>query len=144
MVYHFSTTHPTGKTSLRLDRCLIKKRTKTVQVCLRQFCNHSRIFVIVLYFQVISINPYQLQLHLLAVRSFTDNHFQEQLFNRTHLQKTDSFSVYNLKQRKKRNSIWLNSRLLFWFETQNINTSPSHKKLYSFISIITETTNMEM
>ena len=36
------------------------------------------------FIQVIKINPYWLQLHLLATGSFTDRNFQEQLFNRTH------------------------------------------------------------
>ena len=43
--------------------------------------------VIVLYFQAININPYQLQLHLLAAGSFTDNHFQEHLFKKNTLTK---------------------------------------------------------
>ena len=75
--FFFLTKHPMCRTSLRLNRCLIKVKRKTLQVCLSQLCDHSQLLIIVLYFQVITINPYQLELHLLATGSFTDRHFQE-------------------------------------------------------------------
>ena len=53
----FSAKHPVCKTSLRLNRWLIKVKTKTLQVCLSEFCNHSQLLFIVLYFQVINVNP---------------------------------------------------------------------------------------
>ena len=61
----FSTKHLICKTSLRLNRCLIKVKTKLLQVCLCQFCIHSQLLLIALYFQVITTNPLQLQLHSL-------------------------------------------------------------------------------
>ena len=96
----FSSKHPICKTSLHLNRCLIKVSTKTLQVCLNQFCDHNWFLFIVLYLQVININPCQLQLHLLAAGSFTKSHFQEHLFSRTQKQKSDFFSVYNFKAKK--------------------------------------------
>ena len=54
----FSTKHPMCKISLCLNRCLMKVKTKILQACLSQFCNHSWLLFIVLYFQVININPY--------------------------------------------------------------------------------------
>ena len=78
VIHHFFLTkYPMCRTSLRLNRCLIKVKRKTLPVCLSQFCDHSRLLFIVLYFQVININPQQLELHSLATGSFTDRHFQE-------------------------------------------------------------------
>ena len=59
-----------------LEQVFNKGKDKTLQVCHSQFCDHTWLLFIVLYFQVININPYQLQLHLLAAGSFTDSHFQ--------------------------------------------------------------------
>ena len=42
------------------------------------------ILVHCIYLAAININPYQLQLHLLAAGSFTESHFQELVFNRAH------------------------------------------------------------
>ena len=54
----FSTKHPICKTFLRLNQCFIKTKTKTLQICLGKFCDHSRLLFIVLYFQAININPF--------------------------------------------------------------------------------------
>ena len=70
----FSTKHAISKTSLCLNWCLIKVKVKPLQVCINQICDSCSS-----YFQVIN-NPYQLQLHLLVVGSFTDNHFHIHLF----------------------------------------------------------------
>ena len=53
-----STKNPICKTFPRLSRCLIQVKAKTLQVYLSQFCDHSRLLLIVLHFQVININPY--------------------------------------------------------------------------------------
>ena len=104
----FPTKHPICKTSLRLNRCLIKVKTKALQVCLSEFCNHSRLLFIALHFQVIKINPRQLQLHLLAAGSFTDNHFQEHNFLTAHIYRRLTFSVSIIQsEEKQRNSIGL-------------------------------------
>ena len=42
----FSTKHWTCKTSLHLKRCLAKVKTKTLQVCLNQFCSNSQLFIV--------------------------------------------------------------------------------------------------
>ena len=52
----FFTKHPICKTSLCLSRCLIKVKTKTLQVYLSEFCNHSRLLFIALHSQVIKVN----------------------------------------------------------------------------------------
>ena len=44
---NFSTKHPICKIFLRLNRCLIKVKTKTLQVWLSQFCDHSQLLLIV-------------------------------------------------------------------------------------------------
>ena len=44
----FSTKHLICKTFLCLNRCLIKVKTKTLQVCLSQFCDHSQLRLIAL------------------------------------------------------------------------------------------------
>ena len=97
----FFTKHPICKTSLHLNRCLTKLETKTLQVCLSQFCDHTWVLFIALYFQVININPYQLQLHLLAAGSFTDNHFQEHLFLTEHINRRLTFSVFIIQSEEK-------------------------------------------
>ena len=112
----FPPKHPICKTSLRLNRCLIKVKAKTLQVCLSEFCNHSRLLFIALHFQIIKINPYYLQLHLLAAGSFTDNHFQEHNFLTEHIYKRLTFSVSIIQnEEKQRNSIGLltNVKIIF-------------------------------
>ena len=47
-----------------------------------------------------------------------------------------------LIQDENQQGFWPISRLFFWFETQNINRP--HKNVYWFLTIITETTNMEL
>ena len=54
----FSTKRPICKTFLRLNRCLLKLKTKTLPVCLSEFCDHSRLLFIALHFQVIKGYPY--------------------------------------------------------------------------------------
>ena len=39
------------------EQVLIKVKTKTLQVCLSQFCGHNQLLFIALYFQMIKINP---------------------------------------------------------------------------------------
>ena len=85
----FSAKHPICKTSLRLNRCLIK--TKTLQVNLSEFCDHSRLFLV------------------------------EHLKNRTeHVHKKLTFLVPLIQSKEKqRNSVVF--FFFFWFETRNIN-----------------------
>ena len=61
-----------------LEQVFNKGKEKNI-VGLNEFCDHSRLFCIT-YFQVTNINPYWLQLHVLAAGSLTDSHFQEHLF----------------------------------------------------------------
>ena len=104
----FSTKHPICKTSLRLNRCLIK--TKTLQVNLSEFCDHSRLFLV------------------------------EHLKNRTeHVHKKLTFLVPLIQSKEKqRNSVVFFFFLLIWNSKYKCAT-----KFFSFIPVITETTNME-
>ena len=45
----------------------------------QEFCNHSQLLLIVLYFPVININSYLLQMHLLETAIFKNT-----FLNRTH------------------------------------------------------------
>ena len=93
----FSTKHPICKTSLRLSRSLIKLKVKTLQVCLSEFSDNNRL--IVLYFQVININPHQLQLHLLATGDFAD--LSRIPFLTEYINKRMIFSVFIIQSEEK-------------------------------------------
>ena len=56
VVYHF-TKHSICETSFRLNKCLIKVKTKSLKLCLSQFCDHSQLQFIALSFQIIKISP---------------------------------------------------------------------------------------
>ena len=83
----FSTKYPLCKTFLRLNRCLIKVKIKTLQLFLCQFCNHSCLFFIALYFQVIDIHIaaiaiiscWQLYRKPFSRTSFLTKHFNKKL-----------------------------------------------------------------
>ena len=87
----FSTKHPICKTFLRLNRCLLKLKTKTLPVCLSEFCDHSRLLFIALHFQVIKGYPYQLQSHSLAAGSFVDKRLSRTPFLQNTLAKNRFF-----------------------------------------------------
>ena len=131
----YSTKHSICKTSVGLNRCLIKVKAKTQQACLSQFCNHNHLLFIVLYFQVIDINPYLLQFHLLPSGSFTDSHFQEHLFLTENIKKLTiirivitAIIVYNTKQRKTKKL----NRAFDQCESQKSNINIPQKIIHTY------------
>ena len=56
----FSTKHFSNKQNIPTlaQVSLIKVKTKTLQLCLSEFCDHSQLLFIVLHSQVIRINLY--------------------------------------------------------------------------------------
>ena len=97
----FSTKHPICKTFLRLNRCLLKLKTKTLPVCLSEFCDHSRLLFIALHFQVIKGYPYQLQSHSLAAGSFVDKRLSRTPFFTKYISKKPVFSVFMIESEEK-------------------------------------------
>ena len=106
----FSTRHPTSKTSLCLNRCLIKVKTKTLQVCLNKFCDLN---------WLLFINK---DSSILAAIAFTSCwQLYRQLSLRTHflpehIYKRLTFSLFVIQSEKnQRNSMGLlsNAKIIF-------------------------------
>ena len=79
----FSTKHPIQNIP-PLEQVFNKGKHKNIAGLPQPVSPPQLILVHCIYLAAININPYQLQLHLLAAGSFTESHFQEHIFNRAH------------------------------------------------------------
>ena len=134
----FSTKHPICKASV-LNRCLIKVKTKTLQACLSQFCNHSCLLFIALYFQEIDISILAaitfISCWQLYRQPFSRGTFLTENINKkvTIIQIIAIFIiVYNSKQRKPKKF----NRAFDQFEIENINIPPKIHSNHSYLLLL--------
>ena len=133
----FSTKHPICKASL-LNMCLIKVKTKTLQACLSQFCNHSCLLFIALYFQEIDISILAaitfISCWQLYRQAFSRGPFLTENINKkvTIIQIVIAIIVYNSKRRKPKKF----NRAFEQFEIENINISPKIHSNHSYLLLL--------